>query len=273
MMKIRIRPAALALPVSLLLVVLVLVACATVPITGRRQLNLISDGEMNAMSFQQYDEVIGQSQLSADLVATAMVERVGRRIQGAVEKYFAERGESSFLQGYDWEFHLIESKEMNAWCMPGGKVAFYTGILPVCQDETGVAVVMGHEIAHAIAKHGNERMSHQMGLQLGGMALGEALKNKPAETQSLYMSVFAVGAQFGAMLPYSRQHESEADRMGLIFMAMAGYDPRQAPVFWERMSSAGGQAPPQFMSTHPSDETRVRQLNEHMAEAMQSYHP
>jgi predicted Zn-dependent protease len=261
------------MPVTLLLIVLVLVACATVPITGRNQLNIISDSEMNAMSFEQYDEVIGQSKLSTDAEATAMVRRVGRRIQGAVEKYFADRGESGYLQGYQWEFNLIESPEVNAWCMPGGKVAFYSGILPVCKDETGVAVVMGHEVAHAIAKHGSERMTQGMTLQLGGMALSEALQSKPAETRSLYMSVFAVGAQLGAVLPYSRQHESEADHMGLVFMAMAGYDPRQAPVFWERMSSAGGQAPPQFMSTHPSDETRVRQLNEHMAEAMQSYHP
>ncbi len=249
------------------------VGCATVPITGRRQLNLISDGEMNAMSFQQYDQVIAESQLSDDLQATAMVERVGRRIQRAVEQYFAQQGRSGYLQGYDWEFHLIESDQVNAWCMPGGKVAFYTGILPVCQDETGVAVVMGHEVAHAIAKHGSERMSHQMALQMGGMALNQAVKDKPAETQAIYLSVFAVGAQYGAMLPYSRQHESEADHMGLVFMAMAGYDPQQAPVFWERMAAGGGQKPPEFMSTHPSDATRVRQLNEHMSEAMTYYKP
>ncbi len=258
---------------SLFALLMFLAGCATVPITGRKQFNLISDGEMNTMSFQQYDQVINESQLSDDAAATALVERVGRRIQGAAEKYFADRGQSSYLKGYDWEFHLIESDQLNAWCMPGGKVAFYTGILPVCQDETGVAVVMGHEIAHAIAKHGSERMSHQMALQMGGVALNEAVKNQPDETQALYMSVFAVGAQYGAMLPYSRQHESEADHMGLIFMAMAGYDPQQAPVFWERMSAGGGGKPPEFMSTHPSDATRVRELNEHMAEAMQFYRP
>jgi len=250
-----------------------LAACATVPITGRRQFNVISDGEMNAMSFQQYDQVIAESQLSTDAVATAMVERVGRRIQAAAEKYFADIGRSSYLKGYAWEFNLIESDQLNAWAMPGGKVAFYSGILPVCQDETGIAVVMGHEIAHAIAKHGSERMSHQMALQMGGMALSEATKSKPAETQALYMSVFAVGAQYGAMLPYSRQHESEADYMGLIFMAIAGYDPQQAPAFWQRMSAGGGGKPPEFMSTHPSDATRVRQLHEHMAEALQYYRP
>ena len=260
------------LAVSLALLLLA-AACATVPITGRRQLNLVSDGEINAMSFQQYRQVIGESRLSRDAKATAMVEDVGKRIQGAVEKYFADRGQSSYLRGYRWEFHLIESDQMNAWCMPGGKVAFYSGILPVCRDETGVAVVMGHEIAHAIAKHGSERMSHQMALQMGGAALSEALASKPDETRALYMSVFAVGAQYGAMLPYSRQHESEADHMGLIFMAMAGYDPRQAPVFWQRMAAGGGQKPPEFMSTHPSDETRVRELDEHMAEALQFYQP
>ena len=257
----------------LLGLVIMLAGCATVPLTGRRQFNMIPDGEMNSMSFQQYDQVIAESQLSTDPQATAMIERVGRRIQAAVESYFAERGESSYLDGYEWEFHLIASDEVNAWCMPGGKVAFYTGILPICQDDAGVAVVMGHEIAHAIAKHGGERMSHQMALQMGGMALSEAVKSKPEQTQALYMSVFAVGAQFGAMLPYSRQHESEADRMGLIFMAKAGYDPREAPKFWARMSAGGGAAPPEFMSTHPSDETRVRQLNEHMSEALRYYKP
>jgi len=259
--------------ISLFVLLMFLAGCATVPITGRKQFNLISDGEMNTMSFQQYDQVINESQLSNDAAATAMVERVGRRIEVAAEKYFADRGQSSYLDGYAWEFHLIESDQLNAWCMPGGKVAFYTGILPVCQDETGVAVVMGHEIAHAIAKHGSERMSHQMALQMGGMALGEAVKNQPDKTQALYMSAFAIGSQFGAMLPYSRQHESEADHMGLIFMAMAGYDPQQAPVFWQRMSAGGGGKPPEFMSTHPSDATRVRQLNERMAEAMQFYRP
>ena len=252
---------------------LLLAACATVPITGRKQLSMVSDAEMTAMSFQQYEQVIAESQLSTDPEATAMVKRVGARIQGAVEKYFAENGMSSHLDGYAWEFNLIQSDQPNAWCMPGGKVAFYTGILPFCQDDTGVAVVMGHEIAHAIAEHGGERMSHQLAMQMGGMALSEATKNEPEETQAIYMSVFAVGAQYGAMLPYSRTHESEADHMGLIFMAMAGYDPQAAPVFWERMSAGGGGAPPEFMSTHPSDETRIRQLNEHMPEALGYYRP
>ena len=255
----------------LLLVAVLLVACATVPITGRKQLSLISDSEMNAMSFKQYEQVIAESRLSADTEATAMIKRVGGRIQVAVEEYFHDHGMSGELKGYAWEFNLIESDQINAWCMPGGKVAFYTGILPICRNDAGVAVVMGHEIAHAVAEHGSERMSHQMVLQLGGMALSEAVKTKPEETQAIYMSVFAVGAQYGAMLPYSRQHESEADRIGLIFMAMAGYDPREAPKFWERMSAGGGQKPPEFMSTHPSDESRIQQLNHHMSEALGYY--
>jgi len=260
------------LPLWILLATLQLVAaCATVPITGRKQLSLIPDSEMNALSFQQYDQVIAESQLSSDAEATAMIKRVGGRIQKAVENYFRQEGMSSHLNGYAWEFNLIESDQANAWCMPGGKVAFYTGILPICQDENGVAVVMGHEIAHAIAEHGSERMSHQMAISMGGMALGEAVDSKPEQTQAIYMSVFAVGAQYGAMLPYSRKHESEADHMGLIFMAMAGYDPRTAPVFWERMAAGGGGKPPEFMSTHPSDETRIRQLNERMPEALTHY--
>jgi predicted Zn-dependent protease len=250
-----------------------LAACATVPITGRKQLSLIPDSQMNSMSFSQYDQVLAESKLSKDAAATAQVKRVGAKIQGAVEKYFQQQGQSQQLDGYAWEFNLIEGDQVNAWCMPGGKVAFYTGILPVCKDDAGIAVVMGHEVAHAIARHGGERMSQQMALELGGMALSEAMSSKPEQTQALWMGVFGVGAQYGVMLPFSRQHESEADRLGLVFMAMAGYDPRQAPKFWERMAAEGGSAPPEFLSTHPSDATRIRQLNEYMAEALPYYQP
>lgn len=248
-----------------------LAACATVPITGRRQLSLIPESQMNAMSFSQYDQVLKESKLSQDAAATAQVKRVGAKIQGAVERYFQQQGQSHQLEGYAWEFNLIESDQKNAWCMPGGKVAFYTGILPVCKDDTGIAVVMGHEVAHAIARHGSERMSQQLALQLGGVALSEAMRSKPEQTRQLWMGAFGLGAQVGVMLPFSRQHESEADRLGLIFMAMAGYDPRQAPKFWERMAAGGGGAPPEFLSTHPSDETRIRQLGEYMAEALPYY--
>ena len=173
--------------VSATVLLCIMAGCATVPITGRKQLSLVSDSDMNAMSFQQYDQVIAESQLSTDPEATALIQKVGHRIADAVEKYFADHGQAHYLNGYEWEFNLIESDQMNAWCMPGGKVAFYTGILPVCKDEVGIGVVMGHEIAHAIAKHGGERMSQQLALQMGGAALNEAVKNKPAETQAIYM--------------------------------------------------------------------------------------
>jgi predicted Zn-dependent protease len=178
---------------------------------------------------------------------------------------------SSALKDYKWEFNLVDDKQVNAWCMPGGKVVFYTGIMPICQNEEGIAVVMGHEIAHAIADHGNERMSQQMVLQMGGMALDQAMSDKPEQTKALWMTTFGVGAQFGVMLPFSRMHESEADQMGLIFMAMAGYNPEKAVDFWTRMSKMGGQKPPEILSTHPSDETRIAKIKEHLPEAMKYY--
>lgn len=248
-------------------------SCATVPITGRSQLSFIPDSTMLSMSFQQYDEFLQENKLSNDSSATAMVKNVGTRIQGAVEEYFADHNMSQELQNYAWEFNLVESDEVNAWCMPGGKVVVYTGILPVTQDETGLAVVMGHEIAHAVAKHGAERMSQELLVQMGGVGLSVALENQPEETQWLWMTAFNVGAQFGALLPYSRLHESEADYLGLVFMAMAGYDPNEAVNFWQRMAAeSGGQAPPEFMSTHPSDATRIRKIQDALPEIMNTYY-
>jgi predicted Zn-dependent protease len=178
---------------------------------------------------------------------------------------------SQELRGYEWEFNLIESEEVNAWCMPGGKVVVYTGILPLTQNENGLAVVMGHEIGHAIARHGNERMSQVLLAQGIGLALEEALKNRPEDTRKAWAIAFGYGVPLGFLLPYSRLHESEADRLGLIFMAMAGYDPRNAVEFWERMARQGGSKPPEFLSTHPSDRTRIRQIQQHIPEAMQYY--
>jgi predicted Zn-dependent protease len=252
--------------VALLLLV---VACSTVPITGRQSLSIVPASTINSMASGQYTEFIQNSKLSQDAEQTAMIKRVGGRIQAAVEKFFADNNMSGQLAGYEWEFNLVEDSLVNAWCMPGGKVVFYTGILPICQDETGVAVVMGHEIAHAIANHGNERMSQGLLVQLGGMALSEAIKEKPEETQALFMTAFGIGANVGVLLPYSRLHENEADRLGLIFMAMAGYDPNAAVAFWQRMSEGKKGAPPEFLSTHPSDETRVRNLQALIPEAMQ----
>jgi predicted Zn-dependent protease len=179
---------------------------------------------------------------------------------------------SDRLRGYQWEFNLVESKEANAWCMPGGKVVVYTGILPITKNEGGLAVVMGHEIAHAIAEHGNERMSQMLIAQMGGMALDQAMATSAAQTKQLWMSVYGAGVQVGALLPYGRLQESEADHLGLIFMAIAGYDPREAIAFWERMAkSQGSKTAPEFLSTHPSDETRIRQIRERLPEALSYY--
>jgi predicted Zn-dependent protease len=250
---------------------LIFYACTTVPVTGRSQLSLISNAEIIPMANQQYAEVIKKGPLSRNAEQTAMIRRVGVNIQKAVEQYMAEKNLSAQLNGFAWEFNLIEEPTVNAWCMPGGKVAFYTGILPVCKDEVGVAVVMGHEVAHAIANHGRERMSQQMMAQVGVQSLGALMGQNPTMANELLMQAVGAGTGLG-MLKFSRQHESEADKMGLIFMAMAGYDPQEAPKFWERMAAlSGGQAPPEFMSTHPSSETRVRDLNSWMPDAMKYY--
>ncbi|PLX32277.1 MAG: peptidase M48 [Ignavibacteria bacterium] len=248
------------------------VSCGTVPVTGRSQLNLIPASTMMSMSYQQYGDFLKSNRLSSDQNKVMMVRSVGMKIKGAVERYFAQKGISGELEGYKWEFNLVESKDVNAWCMPGGKVVIYTGILPITRDETGLAVVMGHEVAHAIAEHGNERMSQGLLTQLGGVALSEAIKDKPAQTQQLWMTAFGVGAQVGVLLPFSRLHESEADHLGLIFMAMAGFNPNEAVNFWQRMAALkGGQSPPEFLSTHPSDETRIADIRKHLPDAMKYY--
>ncbi|MDZ4715674.1 MAG: M48 family metallopeptidase [Cytophagales bacterium] len=251
---------------------LVLAGCATVAVTGRKQLNLVSNEELIPMAAQQYAEVIRKGPLSKDVEKTAMIRRVGTAIQRAVDQYMANAGRTAELAGFNWEFNLIDDpKTVNAWCMPGGKVAFYTAILPICEDETGVAIVMGHEVAHAIANHGRERMSQQMAAQLGLNAVSIFMGQNPTASQELLMQAVGAGTGLG-MLKFSRSHESEADHMGIIFMAMAGYDPNQAPGFWERMSKlGGGQQPPEFMSTHPSHETRIKDLQGWIPEAMQYY--
>jgi predicted Zn-dependent protease len=258
--------------IAALIVSLSVISCSSVPVTGRKQFNIIPQGQMLSMSLQQYGDFLKANKLSANQEQIALVKRVGERIQQAVERYMAEKKLSDQIKDYQWEFNLVESNEVNAWCMPGGKVVVYTGILPVTGDETGLAVVLGHEIAHAIAQHGGERMSQGLVAQFGGMALETALKEKSAETKNLWMSAYGVGAQYGALLPYSRLQESEADHMGLIFMAMAGYDPNQAISFWDRMSKqGGGQKPPELLSTHPADATRIADLKKELPEAMQYY--
>lgn len=256
---------------GMLIAALFVYSCATVPLTGRRQLSLVSDTEMLSMSFGEYGQFLKDNKLSTNASQTSTVKQVGARIQSAVETYFARNTMSQQLDGFAWEFNLVENDEVNAWCMPGGKVVVYTGILPVTKDATGLAVVMGHEIAHAVAKHSNERMSQALIAQLGGQTLSAALQNKSEQTRQIWMSLFGVGAQVGAILPYSRLQESEADRLGLIFMAMAGYDPNAALDFWQRMSQSAGAKPPEFLSTHPSDETRLQKIKEAIPEAMKYY--
>ncbi len=254
------------------LILLILAACTTVPITGRQQLSLIPGDTMLSMSYQQYDAFLEEHELSDNRADTEMVKEVGRNIAAAVETYFKQNGMANRLDNYDWEFRLVKDDAVNAWCMPGGKVVVYTGILPVAKDKAGLAVVMGHEIAHAVADHGNERMSQGMLVQFGGVALSEAMRTKPAFTQQLWMAAYGAGAQVGMLLPYSRLHEKEADRLGLVFMAMAGYDPREAADFWQRMASEkDGKSPPEFLSTHPADDKRIANIRSMLPEAMRYY--
>ena len=248
-------------------------SCTTVPITGRKQLTKIfSTEQVLQSSFQAYQQVLDSVPLSQNQEQVVMVKQAGQRIQTAVEKYMRENGYESQLEGFEWEFNLIDNDTLvNAWAMPGGKVAFYTGILPICQDELGVAVVMGHEVAHAIAKHGQERMNQmaiaQYGLVFGGALLGQ----NPGVGERLIFQAVGMGANL-KILQFSRKHESEADELGLTFMAIAGYDPREAPKFWERMSAgSGGNAPPEFLSTHPSHETRISRLNAALPKALEYY--
>lgn len=243
--------------------------CATVPITGRKQLLMLPESEMMQMSLTSYQDFLKENKLSTDVAGTKRVKEVGRRIAAAVEQYMRSQGLASRIEGFHWEFNLVASKEMNAWCMPGGKVVFYEGILPVCQTDAGIAVVMGHEIAHAIARHSNERMSQQMLLEAGNAAAAYALKNKSETTQALFGAAIGLGSNYGIILPFSRKQESEADRLGLIFMTIAGYDPQEAVRFWTRMAAASaGQKQPEFMSTHPSDERRIANLQAEIAEAL-----
>ena len=248
--------------------------CTDVAITGRKQFNIVPDSLVNSMALSEYTAFLDspETQLSTDPEKTAMVQRVGVRIADAVERYMEANYMSDRIAGYKWEFNLVESKDKNAWAMPGGKVVVYTGILEVTQDETGLAVVMGHEIAHAIAKHGSERMSQGLLVTLGGIGLDQAMKDKPEATRNIFLTSYGVGATVGVLLPYSRTQEKEADRLGLIFMAMAGYDPQAAVAFWERMSaSKDGAGVPEFLSTHPADQTRIENIKNYLYEAMPYY--
>ena len=246
-------------------------SCSKVPVTGRRQLGLLPESELMSMSLTSYRQFLASNKLVNNGKDLAMVKRSGDKLAKTIESYLQNNKMGDRVSGFKWEFNLVEDKTINAWCMPGGKIVFYTGIMPICKDEAGVAVVMGHEIAHAIARHGNERMSQGLAQQLGGVALSAALANKSQQTQQLFTTAYGIGTQVGAMLPFSRLHESEADELGLYFMAMAGYDPRVAPGFWQRMSAGGGGRAPEFLSTHPSPSTRIANLNKWMPKAIQFY--
>jgi predicted Zn-dependent protease len=253
--------------------VVALGACSKVPITGRRQLSLVGEGEIMAMANTEYVDFLQKNKpMPASDANVERVRTIGNRLAQAATKFLNENKAGDRVAGFQWEFNVVNDPTVNAWCMPGGKVVVYTGIIPVAQNDEGLAVVMGHEIAHAIARHGNERMSQGMAVQGAGMTLEVLTQQKPSLAGDLFLQSFGIGSQLG-MLAYSRKHETEADKMGLVFMAMAGYDPREAPKFWERMSAGGGQAPPQILSTHPSDATRVSALNAYMPEALKYYKP
>ncbi|MBN1790442.1 MAG: M48 family metallopeptidase [Bacteroidales bacterium] len=236
---------------------------------------MVNESDVQLLAVTEYNTFLKENKVlsSSTNMDAKMVDRVGARIANSITKYYNSHEKGSVLEGYKWEFNTIDSKEVNAWCMPGGKLVVYTGLLPVTQNETALAIVMGHEIAHSIAKHGTERMSQAMVQQLGGMALEVALAQKPKETQDLFLLSYGIGSQVGAILPWSRQQETEADKFGLIYAAMAGYNPQEAIPFWQRMSAASGANPPEFLSTHPSDETRIRRLKQFMPEALKYYTP
>ena len=247
-------------------------SCAEVPVTHRKGLHLVPESELVSMGFQQYRDVINKAKLSTDGAKVQMVRQVGERIAKAAEEFLKEEGLGDQIKNFQWEFNLIEDdKTANAWVMPGGKAAVYTGILKYTQDETGLAVVMGHEVSHAIARHGNERMSQALLTNIGATALSVALTQQPQQTREIYMMAYGVGANVGVLLPYSRLHESEADHIGLILMARAGYDPREAVPFWERMNQAGGARPLEFLSTHPAPETRIQRIKEEIPKALPYY--
>jgi predicted Zn-dependent protease len=260
--------------VTLAGLLLVLAGCSEVPLTGRRQLNLMPDSVINSLSLQQYSQYISTNKLSPDAADTALVKKVGEKIAKAVDDYCQQSGTKNPFAGYQWEFNLVVDPNANAFAMPGGKVVVNTGILPVTRNEVGLAVVLGHEIAHVFAKHGGERMTQGYIAQFGGIALSEAIKKQPDAVQQLFNASYGVGSQV-ALLRYSRTQESEADHLGLIFMAMAGYDPHEAVPFWQRMAdlSKGQSKSPEFLSTHPSDETRIKDIQKLLPEALEYYKP
>ena len=247
-------------------ILLLLSSCGSVPVTGRKQVLLVSDSEVLASSLTQYSDYMKSAPISTDAKGKAMVTRVGKKIAAATEEYLRANGFANEVQNFAWEFNLVKDNQVNAFCMPGGKIVVYEGLLKLCSSDDELAVVVGHEVAHAVAKHSNERISQQLLTQYGAQILSQALSEKSASIQKIGNAVYGLGAQYGVTLPFSRKHESEADYMGLIFMAMAGYNPNTAISVWQKMSASGGASVPEFMSTHPSDATRISDIQKHLPE-------
>lgn len=249
-------------------IVAVTVSCATNPFTGKKTLAFVGNDQLFPSAFAQYSQVLTENKIITGTVDANMITRVGQRIAVAAERYLNANGFQGYLDDYKWEYTLIESEQVNAWCMPGGKIAFYTGILPIAANETGVAVIMGHEVAHALANHGQQRMSSGILQQAGGIAVAVATGNESSEKQEMWMQAYGIGSTVGLALPFSRGHETEADKIGIYLMAIAGYNPDEASVLWERMkANSGGQAPPEFLSTHPSNDSRIQNLKTLSAKA------
>lgn len=244
------------------------ISCAKNPFTGKETLALVPNSEILPSAFQQYGQFLTENKVIAGTADAKKVEIVGTKIKVAAEKWLNANGHAGYLADYQWEYKLVESKEVNAWCMPGGKIVVYSGILPITKDEAGLATVLGHEVSHALANHGQQRMSAEMLQQLGAAGTAALVGTKSQQTQQIAMTAYGAVTQYGGILPFSRSHESEADKIGLTLMAIAGYNPDQAVVFWERMSAnSAGKVPPEFMSTHPSDATRIAQLRELIPQA------
>lgn len=236
-------------------------ACKTNPFTGKKMLNFFPNSQLFPTAFAQYNQFLTENDVVTGTTEAQMITKVGQRIAAASERWLNANGYQGYLKDYKWEYKLVNDPTVNAWCMPGGKIVFYTGIMPICQNETGIAVVMGHEVAHALADHGAQRMSAGTLQQLGAVAGNVAIKDP--QTRNLFNQAYGVGSQVGVMLPFSRGHETEADRIGLQIMAIAGYNPDEAAELWQRMKAkSGGQAPPEFLSTHPSNDTRITNLTQ-----------
>lgn len=254
---------------------LLFAACSQNSITGRKQLSILPESELRSMAQTEYQQFLSQNKVVSTSASkdAEMVRRVGQRLVNAINSYYSSKGLTEELAGYQWEYNLVDSKEVNAWCMPGGKIVVYTGLLPVTQNEAALAVVMGHEITHALAHHGNERMSQQMVAQGIGV-VGGVLTSGNAQVSNIFNNIYGPGAQVGVLLPNSRKQELESDRYGLIFTAMAGYNPQEAIPLWERMKKMSeGNRPPEFLSTHPAEDTRIDKLKQMMPEALKYYKP